>query len=83
VRDTPLVLVLMQAGITQQRAAAFERCLDDRPYCGISGAKLAILISLYSSSLVEQIENLQLQVDTLTGYRRKKGVDGPSTARLF
>jgi len=33
--NTFLVNVLMKAGCSEKQAAAFERCLEDRPICGV------------------------------------------------
>lgn len=42
--ETPLVSALVRAGIRHGRAAAFERCLDDHPFAGISGTLLGSLV---------------------------------------
>lgn len=48
-RETPLVSALVRAGIRHGRAAAFERALDDHPFCGISGTMLGRLIEILIS----------------------------------
>lgn len=47
--DTDLVEALTSVGVSERRAAAFERCLDDRPFCGISGILLGKFIKLYGA----------------------------------
>lgn len=47
--NTPLVLALTSVGISPRRAEAFERLLDDHPFCGISGIKLGELVKLYGA----------------------------------
>lgn len=44
--ETPLVSALVRAGIRHGRAVAFERALDDHPFCGISGTMLGALIAI-------------------------------------
>jgi hypothetical protein len=44
-------------GVGEKRAAAFERVLDDRPICGITGAGLGFLLRRY----VNAIENREAE----------------------
>jgi len=45
--DTALVMFLTRGGMSQKRAAAFERWLDDKAPAGIGGATLARYIFDY------------------------------------
>jgi hypothetical protein len=46
--ETDLVRALVLTGVYPKRAAAFERCLDDSCYCGISGTLLGRHCLLYA-----------------------------------
>jgi hypothetical protein len=42
--DTFLVEILRAQGCSQKQAAAFERCLIDRPICGIGPKQLTLAV---------------------------------------
>jgi hypothetical protein len=50
--NTPLVLVMISAGIHPRRAEAFERLLDDHPFVGISSTVLARIIETHCAKQV-------------------------------
>lgn len=80
VRETPEVLVFVRLGLSERRARAFVRWLDDANPVGISGAFLAKLVQ---DALDVERGRQQEEVDRLVAQRDIMLAKGGQLSSLF
>lgn len=70
-RETALVTILMQGGMTHSRAVAFERRIDDLAIVPMGADGLASILMqwrcLEAARLIQRIDDAESMCDLLTG----------------
>lgn len=71
-----LVRVLVDGGCNERRAEAFERCLDDHPFCGINSTRLEAFLIKHAARNVEKFDNLMEQYQAREANPALRGEQG-------